>query len=281
MPTFVEVSAAQRIREASELVPDGGGIGGWAAAHWHGSPFFDGTRGDGTLLPVLVCLGSEGAKRQRIAGIDVSRDRLPADDLCLVNKLVCTTPLRTAFDLARRARSLSEGVAAVDTLLECGLVDQVQFADYVDQHRGWAGIARARVVVTLCRPGVRSPMESGTRIVWEVTAGYPRLLLNVPVFSIDGLLLGIADMMDEASATVIEYDGADHREPERFAADRRRDQLFRDHGLQIVRVSDDDMRGSRDSLIERFGQARQLGLRRDVSLDRWTLRLPPGWTPPE
>jgi hypothetical protein len=280
VPAFIEVTAAQRVREAHNLLPQAGAIGGWAAAHWHGAPFFEGTLPDGTLMPVLICLGSDGARRQRGRNIEVSRDRLPQEDVVTVNGLRCTTPLRTAFDLARRARGQTSAVAAIDTLLECGLIRQPEYAAYVARHRGWAGIARARESATLCRLGVRSPMETGVRLLWEVTAAYPPLLVNQPVFSLDGLLLGIPDLLDKTSATVIEYDGADHQDPNQVVSDRRRDSLFHEHGLIVVRVTDDDMRGSRDELIERFGRARLRGLQRDPRHDRWTLERPDGWRPP-
>ncbi|HSS68244.1 MAG TPA: hypothetical protein VLK34_06800 [Nocardioidaceae bacterium] len=186
--------------------------------------------------------------------------------------------MRTAFDIARRRRHLFAAVAAIDTLLECGLVDLATLTAYIRSHPRWRGVGQARRAVRLATDGVRSPPETWLRLTWTVTAALSPLLVNPPIFSHDGELLGIADCLDPEAATVIEYDGEDHLLPDQAASDRRRDRLFEDHGLIVVRVTRDDMGPTGgDALISRLASARLRGLARDRSFDRWTLTIPTGW----
>jgi hypothetical protein len=238
----------------------------------------DGFGSDGFPLPVLLCVGT-GTHRHRQPGIDVCRDRLPPTDIAIVGDVRCTTPLRTAFDLARRAPSETAGVIAIDTLLECGLVERNALHAYIDEHPGWRGVPRARAAVELCSAGVRSPAETRLRLIWR-RAGLPPVLVNPSVFSLDGYLIGIPDLLCIESATVVEYDGADHLDPEQSALDARRDARFRIHGLTTIRVTRDHINGSRDDLVDRLRRAYTAGVSRDVADDRWTLDAPDRWVEP-
>jgi hypothetical protein len=270
----------QRITEAHAILGATGAVGGWAAAHWHGAPFFDGVDGDGAPSPILLCVGPD-KKPQRRPGIVLLRNALPTSDVAVVRELRCTTPLRTAFDLARLSRGLFESVAAIDTLLECGLIDLDEFAAYTKRHPGWRGIGLARNAASLALEGVRSPPETWLRLTWEWDAGLPGLLVNRPIFDLSGRLLGIPDCLEISSATALEYDGEGHDEVAQSAADRERDRRFRDHGLTVVRMTKNDMRAeSRASVIEHLRTAYRVGLSRNAEDDRWTLNEPPGWTYP-
>src|SRR3954454_2299902 len=217
VPSFLEVSTSQRICEAHAVLMGDGAIGGWAAAHWQGSPFMDGFTRDGRPLPVLLFTGKE-SHRHRQPGIDISRDRLPSSDIVVVEGLRCTAPLRTAFDLARRASSDTAAVTAIDTLLECGLISRSELRTYIDGRAGWRGVRRARLAADLSAYGVRSPSETKTRMAWR-GAGLPPVMVNPPVFSTEGYLIGIADLLSPEASTVIEHDGADHLDPEQQARD--------------------------------------------------------------
>jgi hypothetical protein len=277
VPAYIEVTAAQRIVEAHALIEDGGAVGGWGAAHWQGAPFNDGLMPGGQVRPVLVCIGSR--RIQRRAGIEISRDRLPAVDLVEIRGVTCTGPLRTAFDLARRARSLTGAVISLDTLIECGLIDVSSLRAFIDAHPGWRGVPQARRAADLSVSGVRSPQETRLRLIWQLDAGLPPLLVNAPIFSQHGHLLGIADCLDEKSGTVLEYDGEDHEEDAHNKSDRVRDEVFAAHGLIVERVTRHDVSAARDALTERLRATyrRALEWRREK---QWTLAPPDGWTAP-
>jgi hypothetical protein len=217
---------------------------------------------------------------RRQSGFEISRDRLPAEDVVERDGIRCTNPLRTAFDLARRAPTLVDAVVALDTLLECGLVELEEVRSYIDVHHGWNGVPQARAAAQLAVRGVRSPPETRLRLLWEVTAGLPKLLVNPPVFDLHGRLLGFPDGLDPESATVLEFDGEDHEIPEQRASDRARDTLFVAHGLSVERVTKADMRPPTDRLIHRLAATRLRGLERPVEARLWTLIPSLGWISP-
>jgi hypothetical protein len=280
VPAHVELSAVQRIQEAHALITHHGAIGGWAAAHMHGAPFFEGVGAGGLALPVLLCVLSRDTIRRR-PGVELLRGSLPASDVTMVHGIRCTTPLRTAFDLARRAAHPFAAVAAVETLVECGLITVDGLDRYAKRHPRWRGIGQARWAVDMATEGVWSPQETWMRLTWEVSAGLPGLLVNRPVFDLAGSLLGIADALDLDSATVLEYDGEDHLAPDRAAADAERDRRFESHGLRTVRVAKGDFTGeARHELISRMRMVHDSGLARDLADDRWTIDRPVGWTMP-
>ena len=92
------------------------------------------------------------------------------------------------------------------------------------------------------------------RLVWVLHAGLPRPLCNRPVFSSSGDLLGILDLLDPRAGLVVEYDGADHLTARRRQRDVRREEAFRDHGLDYLTVLAPDLH-QRVRLAERMRQA--------------------------
>jgi hypothetical protein len=270
VPVSIGRGPSQRVAEGHAILGESGALGGWAAAHWHGAPFNDGLDPAGAEeRPILLCIGPT-RHLARQPGIELSREKLPESDIEFVRELRVTHPLRTAFDLARRATSLIEAVVSLDTMLECGLITQAELAGYMKPLHRWNGLPQARRALDLSMIGVRSPPETRLRLLWQLGAGLPPLLVNAPVMALDGRLLGIADALDVDSATVLEYDGEEHELPENRAADHSRDDLFTSHGLQVLRVDRQRMAG-RTELITDFAQTRLIGLSRDRSLDRWTL----------
>jgi hypothetical protein len=238
----------------------------------------DGRTPDGHPLAVPICVGAD-SNRRRQRGIEIWRDRIPGDDVEVVRGVRCTSPIRTAFDLARRAKSDFDAVAALDTMLECGLITLGALGAYVKARSGWRGIPRARRAARLAMPGVRSPSETKLRLTWLLSAGLPPVLVNVPVFSLTGYLIGIPDLLSFEAATVVEYDGADHLDADHQIRDAKRDARFRIHGLRTVRVSRDDIAAGRDDVIARLRDAYQRGIARDRSADRWTIEPPADWEP--
>jgi hypothetical protein len=113
---------------------------------------------------------------------------------------------------------------------------------YLDARTGWR---RARLVaraLELASEHSRSPNETRTRLIYELEAGLPRPLVNREVWSRDGRLLGIADLLDPEAGLVGEFDGADHRSARRHTDDIRREEAFRRHGLEMFRVTGLDLR---------------------------------------
>jgi hypothetical protein len=82
-----------------------------------------------------------GLRRQ--PGLRAVRSPLAPSDLTRRSGLPVTSPLRTAFDLARD-RNLTAAVIGVDALLHQRVVKPDALRLYVEEHAGWQGINAAR-----------------------------------------------------------------------------------------------------------------------------------------
>lgn len=195
----------------------------------------------------------------------------------MVRGIACAGWLRTTFDGMRRAVSLSDAVVFADMTLAAGVVGYGQLVAYVELHRGWRGVRQAREALALAVTASASPPETRMRLIWVLDAGIPVYRVNQPVFDLGGRLLGIADGLDLESATVVEYDGDDHRGIVQHSADNLREERFEEHGLTVMRATRLDLGRNRQPLAERMRRTRARGLSRDRTGDRWTITPPPGW----
>jgi hypothetical protein len=139
---------------------------------------------------------------------------------------------------------------------------------------GWNGVKQARKALALAVTGSRSPPETRLRLVWVLEAGLPTLLVNQPVFSLEGQLLGYPDGLDPDTGCVLEYDGEDHRDLQHHTSDNDREELFEDHGLTVMRATRLNLGRDKPALIARMRRTCQRAERRDRGLDRWTLDPP-------
>lgn len=272
VPAAVERTPGQRILEAAALLPAQGAVSGWGSAYWRGVRLLDGAVSIRTD-PVLLCLGCRGHIRRR-PGVRISREKLPADEVESVRGVSCATPLRTAFDGARLAVSATEAVVFVDMVLTAGLVTHSELVRYVHQRAGWKGVGQARRAVDLAVAGSRSPPETRLRLLWLLEAGLPAVLVNPPVFDLDGRLLGYPDALEPMSGAVLEYDGDGHRDLANHTRDNIREELFEAHGLTVMRATRLDLGGGRAALVTRMRRTHARAVDRDSRHDRWTLESP-------
>lgn len=99
-------------------------------------------------------------------------------------------------------------------------------------------------------------------------AGLPPLLVNAPVFDLEGNFLGIVDLLEPRAGLGIEYDGGHHRELGQHAADNLREERLELNGLAIVRVTSLDLEG-RSATIARIQEAHRRRPFRDPSGETW------------
>lgn len=235
----------------------------------------EGTNG-ARLEPVPLLLGSQVKIRRRHL-IDVSRERLDADEIEALRGVRRTIDVRTAFDGARWAANLYDAVVFLDMMLTADVVTERELEAYFAVHPRWRGVPQARLALSLARTGSRSPPETRLRLLWVVEAGLPMPLVNPPIFSRDGMLLGYPDLLDIEAGTVLEYDGDEHRDIRQHLDDNVREECFEEHGLLVCRVGGLDLWSRRRSTIDRLIRTRLRGMARDRSLDRWTLQPPSRW----
>ena len=185
-----------RSRAAALLVEGRGVLGGYSAA---------------------ALLGADVAPRDAPAEVLVQREQrthpgllvrrgdvLPPERRTAYGCTV-TSPLRTAYDLARRL-PLIEAVVAVDALGDRAFDP----ADLLRRReRGARGGRRLDQVVALADPRAESPMETRTRLML-VLAGLPAPVVQHEVFDARGRLVARFDLAYPEAMLAIEYDGAGH-----------------------------------------------------------------------
>jgi hypothetical protein len=188
----------------------------------------------------------------------------------------CTVALRATFDAMRYARHVREAVVALDMVAAAELTSVSRVSTYVERHPAWTGVQQCRDALPLADELSRSPQETRLRLIWQLDARRPRPLVNSPVFDLQGNLLGYPDLLDVEAGVVGEYDGEDHRSALRHSSDVTREGAFRDHGLELFRVTGPDMRDP-SLVVDRIHAAyRRAALGRDRS---WTLDRPAWWPP--
>lgn len=154
-----------------------------------------------------------------------------------------TSPLRTAFDLARREPRI-EAVAALDALgCRCG-VDPAGILDVAARHPGVRGIGRLADLVALADPRAESPMETRVRLAL-VDGDLPPPDLQFPVGPYR------LDLAYPAVLLAIEYDGEHHRTPEQARYDLERQSYLDARGWTVVRPSARDVLVAPDALADR------------------------------
>lgn len=272
MPADAAVTPQQRITEAAALIQARGAVSGWASAYWRGVRLLDGLDQSMRRQPVLLNVG--GRQLRPRPGTTISRERFDEAELWWVRGIPCAASLRTTFDGTRLASDLVEAVVFLDMMLTSRLVELDELQNYIAAKMGWNGVKQARKAPALAVTGSRSPPETRLRLVWVLEAGLPTLLVNQPVFSLHGQLLGYPDGLEPETGCVLEYDGEDHRDLQHHTSDNDREERFADHGLTVMRATRLNLGRDKPALIARMRRAYQRAERRDRGLDRWTLDPP-------
>lgn len=278
VPSYVDPTHPwQRAVEAAVCLPGHGGVTGWAALSWLGSPWFNGKASDGlTLLPVPLATGLIHVRQQ--PGILVSEERCSPRDLVVVDGLPLTIAARSVCFEMRYAASDWAAVGVLDMAAYSDLVSVEEAWAYAHDHPGWTGIPRCRDAIALAEENVWSPPEVRMREVWQSIGSSVRPLCNAPVFDRSGRLIGVPDLLDPVLGVVGEYDGAVHLEGSQRARDLRREGLFREHRLEYVTMVAADL-ADPSAFVRRLETAFARASEASPHERTWTLQPPPWWTP--
>ncbi len=274
MPSELDATLPeQRIVEAAAVLPDFGGVTGWAGLRWAGGAWFDGSGAGGVgRRPVVLATGYADVLGQ--PGIDVSQERLGPAELTRIDGLWITEPVRSLCFEMRYAGSDRAAVEALDLAAYSDLVSVAEAADYARGRNGWTGIPRCRRALALADENSWSPQETRLRLVWMFDAGLPRPLCNRPVFDLAGHHLGTPDLLDPVAGLVGEYDGSLHLVTSQRRRDRDREQMFRDHGLEYVAIMAGD---GRHTTVRRLLGARRRERFLPEGERQWSIEAPTWW----
>jgi hypothetical protein len=242
----------QRIYDAAETLPGDGVVGGWAAAHLLGATDLDGkgfSGNDEEALPLLLPKGLHLAPRK---GLVHWRSPLDADDVVEVDAMRVTSPVRTAFDVGRRGRTLERAIACLDVMARQLGVSALEVGAYAAKHPRARGLPLLRRALPLVDGRSRSIGESRLRVLWIVEAGLARPECNAYLIGGLGQVLGMPDLLLVEAGFVGEYDGAHHRGLEAHTLDNAREEDFESLGLVVVRATSLDLGPRRQLTVRRL-----------------------------
>lgn len=184
--------------------------------------------------PVVECVVPLGVTPLRRAGLNSYVAPLAPSDVVQIGGLPCTTPERTAADLARwLPRPM--GLAVLDALAHRHLVDLELVGLQIERFRGCPGVAVARSLLPLVEPKTESYGESWLRLR-IIDAGFPRPQAQIWVHDEEGRPLYRLDLGLPDQHAGFEYDGDEHHgSPAQVAADNaRRDRLRQEFGWTVL-----------------------------------------------
>lgn len=187
----------------------------------------------------------KGRRQRERPGLVVCQETLDHTDICEIDGLSLTTPLRTTFDCLRFLRR-PEGLVVADAMTHAALTSVEQVAAYFASKRGLRNLRIGGALVDQIEPLAESPMETRMR-VRMTSSGLPRPEAQIEVFEPDGRFVARLDSGYREQRTAAEYDGAQHWEQRRHD-DRRRDAV-RALGWDVLVFSAEDI-VSRDDRLE-------------------------------
>jgi len=178
------------------------------------------------------------------------------------------------FDATRWAKDLEDAVVLIDIALAAGLVSRAEFGEYLAGRAGHRGVARTRRALELADERTLSPLETRLRMIWVLDAELPRPRCNWPVADAQARRIGRPDLLCEELAVVGEFDGADHRTAATQREDVRKEERYRDAGLECFRVVGTDLRDR--ALVVRRMRAAVARAHEAQRPRRWLVRQNPG-----
>ena len=185
-------------------------------------------------LETYVLRGHDPTDRNECNG--GTRDLLAAD-ICAIDGLSVTTPIRTALDLGCKL-SRRRALAALDAFMRKFGITHADMRRLLPRYFRRRGVIQLRQLVPLADPRAESQGESWMRIE-IVDAGLPVPELQYWIH-VGGRPTYRLDLAYPHAKVAVEYDGREfHEGDERREADRRRRQWLRDRGWTVIVVDKD------------------------------------------
>jgi very-short-patch-repair endonuclease len=180
---------------------------------------------------------------------------LHPDDVVEVKGMKVTSPLRTAFDLARRG-DLVEGVVAVDRLGNVHRFDPDRLLNLRARHRGIRGNQLVPVVLAHADRRAGSPMETRLRTL-IVQAGLPRPRVQWVVQDEHTRTAVWLDLAWPELLIGVEYEGEGHTAPDQVLRDVGRYTALVDKGWRIYRYTKLEILRRPDLIVAQLTRARE------------------------
>lgn len=206
--------------------------------------------------PTLTVVRANGAPVARAN--DLHSAGMPAGHRTTLWALPMTTPARTVADLLRESDDDLQAMAFADAALRSG-VDRVAVEGVLADCGRWPGVRRAGAVWASTDGRAESPLESRCR-VWFTRQGLPAPSPQVRIINDRGRAIARVDFLFREERTVCEADGrVKYDDSEALWREKRREDLLRELGLEVVRATwadgEDDGRALAERLRRAFARA--------------------------
>ncbi len=203
------------------------------AADLHGMAGLPGSQEIHVSVPVPR---ARAPRHVTTAGIMVHQLALSPGDVCEVDGIATTSPLRTVADVMLRADRCS-AVCLLDSALNRRLVQPDDLAAVPALLRRRPGAVAARRFLAQADGRAQSPLETRVRLRC-VDARVPPDDLQYAIRDDDGYLLGVADMVWRRARVAAEADGTGpHSTLQALYEDRRRQNRLANAGWTVLRFT--------------------------------------------
>ncbi len=166
-------------------------------------------------------------------GVIIRQERIEPDEVVEVDAVLVTSPITTAFDLARHLPS-GLAVERLDALAAATGVACADVMPLFERYQGARGVRRARVALALMDAGAQSPKETWLRMVL-LDAGLPRPRTQVEVS--DGFSRAFLDLGFDEPKVGLDFEGDQHRtDRPQFVHDIGRYEMIDRQGWMDLRV---------------------------------------------
>jgi hypothetical protein len=233
---------------AYRLVEGRGVLSGYSAA-----VLLDADCAPGADAPAEVTVPGGGQRGH--PGLVVHRDRFEPGETTVVGDVRCTSPLRTAYDLARLDDPV-EAVVGVDRLANAHRFNPDLLLNFRLHYRRARGNDRIPEVLALASPYSGSPMETRLRLL-IIDAGLPRPRVQWVVQDERARTAVWLDLAWPDLKIGIEYEGEVHAGPEAVLRDAGRYTRLVDDGWRIYRYTKYEVYGEPERIVAQLTRARQ------------------------
>lgn len=234
---------------------------GWSAAMLHGLPTPITWAGQ---PPPVITLTATSRYGKTTAGLSLRTGPLENDQVVLMSGVRATAPARTAVDVARWSdrRELADAMAVADAVLHRGEATRPELVALLDRFARCPGIYQARQIIQRADPRAESPLESYSRLMFEQQS-LPAPESQVEIYDPSGRLVARVDFLWRAMNTVGEADGRlKYAVGDVVYREKRREDMLRDLGFEVVRWTFTDVRHSPRGTADRIRAAFQRAQRR-------------------
>jgi very-short-patch-repair endonuclease len=243
--TDLEPDLALRSRAAHLWLGGAGVLGGYSAAEIYAARCAPQDAAVEIVVP--------GKHLRGPPGVTVRRDLLATDERRRYRDLDVTTPIRTAYDLARRD-SLTEAVVSLDALAGRFGFAPAEVLELSARYPRARGRRQLAGVVQHAEPLSESAMESRLRMLL-VLEGLPRPKAQHGVTDHSGRVVAYVDLSYPDRRIAIEYEGEEHFDRERAKRDTRRGTRLVDLGWAVFRYLAADVYSTPERTVREVREA--------------------------